>query len=207
MLGLMFVDFLVFLSLSIFWMCYHVLSPFMIEISLLWGYTSFARICGFQAWPIALHLAEDGATRKELQVAQSSMLQDVLLAARMKDFEKLLPEPLQIEMIRNVLETLIQFLFMGYRNFIFQWLLNGVVQWSDTRHQNRSNSGKIPSHSSERLKIRRRTETKRWQGLKQKDRHTPLAMSMKSLQPPLSLPEVQRWKTLDKIVRGTSHIN
>ena len=113
MLGLMFVDFLVVLSLfSIFWMGYHVLSPFMIEISLisdfqfeqveLWGYTSFARICGFQAWPIALHLAEDGATRKELQVAQSSMLQDVLLAARIKDFEKLLPiwrpEPLQIEM-------------------------------------------------------------------------------------------------------------
>eukprot|EP00434_Breviolum_minutum_P016908 symbB.v1.2.014919.t1/scaffold1100.1/size328752/9 len=49
------------------------------------SYTSFARICGFQAWPIALHLAEDGETRKELQVAQSSMLQDVLLAARMKE--------------------------------------------------------------------------------------------------------------------------
>ena len=83
-------------------------SDFQCEQVGLWGYTSFARICGFQAWPIALHLAEDGETRKELQVAQSSMLQDVLLAARMKDFqhEKLLPiwrpKPLQLEMLKRL---------------------------------------------------------------------------------------------------------
>lgn len=49
------------------------------------GFTNLAQQCGAEAWPVALQLAQDGAMGGGRPIAESTILLDTFLRAKMKD--------------------------------------------------------------------------------------------------------------------------